>query len=228
MLDDFRQSSTATTARRRFGSSLGMSIALCIAGGAAAVQATANIREKEEEKLEQVGFQQAPEPPPPPEEPPPQEAPKPKPKVKKPPKMDVVPKELTDKVLDESDKELAEAGEVGPEDGIANAAPPPPPPPPPKPKGPVIKPVEAAQNRERVKYPPAALRKGIEGFVVVMFDVTETGMVVNARVVSGPAELHDAVIKATANWRYTPAKQDGKPIRYKGMTKRVQFRLEDA
>lgn len=229
MLDDFRQSSTATTSRRRFGSSLGMSVALVIAGGAAAVQATANVRAKEEEKLEQVEFQQAPEPPPPVEEPPPQEAPKPKPKVKKPPKMDVVPKELTDKVLDESDKALTEAGDVGPLDGAGNAPPPPPPPPPPKAKGPVTKPIDSGSNRyDRLKYPPAAQRKGIEGTVVVMFDVTETGTVANAHVVSGPAEFHETVLKAAATWRYTPAKQDGKPIRYKGMTRRVVFRLEDA
>jgi len=227
MLDDFRKSSTATSSRRRFGTSFMMSIALVGAGGAAAVHATTGIKQKEEEKLEQVEFAPPPEPPPV-EAPPPQEAPKPKPKIKKAPKLEV-PKELSKEVLKESDAQLAEAGDVGPVDANANGEPAPPPPPPPKKAGPVVKPVDSGSNRyDRLKYPPAAQRKGIEGAVIVMFDVMENGAVANAHIVSGPAEFHETVLKAAASWRFTPAKQDGKPIRYKGMTKRVVFRLEDA
>jgi len=93
----------------------------------------------------------------------------------------------------------------------------------------VVKPVDSAGNHyDRLKYPPAAQRKGIEGTVIVMFDLTEQGTVSNAHIVSGPAELHETVLRAAESWRFTPAMQDGKPIRYKGMTKRVVFRLEDA
>jgi protein TonB len=192
------------------------------------VHATAGIRAKQEEAEKQIEFAPPPEPPPPAEPPPPQEAPKPKPRVKKTPKLEV-PKEITKEILQESDAALTEAGDVGPADGNANAAPEPPPPPPPKKAGPVIKPVDSGNNRyDRLKYPPAAQRKGIEGAVIVMFDVMENGTVANARIVSGPAEFHDAVLKAAATWRFKPAMQDGKPIRYKGKTQRVVFRLEDA
>jgi protein TonB len=198
-------------------------------GGAAIVYATAGIHPKAEEELEQVEFAPPPEPEPPAPEP---EAPKPeakpKPQIKKP--QIKVPVKISDKVLEESDKDLAEAGEVGPIDGAgSNAPPPPPPPPPPKKAGPITKPVDSGSNRyDRLKYPPAAQRKGIEGAVVISFDVLENGTVGNARIVSGPVEFHEVVLKAAATWRFTPARQDGQPVRFKGMTKRVVFRLEDA
>jgi periplasmic protein TonB len=228
MLDDFCQSSTAKQSRKRLGSSVAAAILLYGVGGAAAVYATAGIHPKAEEELEAVEFAPPPEPEPP--APVEQEVPKekPKPKPKKP--QIKVPVKISEEVLDESDKELADAGDVGPVDGTGTNAPaPPPPPPPPKKAGPVTKPVDSGSNRyDRLKYPPAAQRKGIEGAVVVSFDVLENGMVGNARIVSGPAEFHEIVLKAAATWRFTPARQDGKPVRFKGMTKRVVFRLEDA
>jgi periplasmic protein TonB len=228
MLDDFCQSSTAKQSRKRLGSSVAVALLLYGVGGAAAVYATAGIHAKEVDEEKPVDFAPPPEPEPPaPVEP---EAPKekPKPKIKKP--QVKVPVKLSDEVLQESDKELADAGEVGAVDGTGTNAPaPPPPPPPPKKAGPVTKPVDAGSNRyDRLKYPPAAQRKGIEGAVVVSFDVLENGTVGNARILSGPAEFHEIVLKAAATWRFTPARQDGKPVRYKGMTKRVVFRLEDA
>jgi periplasmic protein TonB len=230
MLDDFRKSSTTEQARKRLGSSLAIALVLYGGGGAAIVYATAGIQPKAEEELEQVEFAPPPEPEPEPEEvkPATPEPAKPKPKPKK-PKLDV-PKEISQEILKESDAELAEAGDVGPIDGTgSDAAPPPPPPPPPKKAGPVTKPVDSGSNRyDRLKYPPAAQRKGIEGAVVVSFDVLENGTVGNARIVSGPAEFHEVVLKAASGWRFTPAKQDGKAVRYKNMTKRVVFRLEDA
>lgn len=228
MLDDFRKSSTATQSRQRFGTSFMMSLAICGAGSAAIVHATAGVHQKAEEKLEQVEFAPPPEAAPPEVAPPP-EPPKPKPAKVKKQKLEV-PKELSKEILKESDSALADAGDVGPVDGAGTApAVEAPPPPPPKKAGPVVKPVDSGSNRyDRLKYPPAAQRKGIEGAVVVMFDVMENGTVANAHIVSGPAEFHETVLKAAATWRFTPAMQDGKPIRYKGMNKRVVFRLEDA
>jgi protein TonB len=233
MLDDFRKSSTAESSRKRFGSSFLIALTLYGGGGAAIVYATAGVHQKAEEELQQVEFAPPPVPEPPAPEQKAPEPEKPKPKVKKTPKLET-PKELSNKVIEESDKALVEAGESGPVDGLANGggtgtAPPPPPPPPPKKAGPVIKPVDSGSNRyDRLKYPPAAQRKGIEGAVVVQFDVLENGTVGNAHIVSGPVEFHEVVLKAAESWRFTPAHQDGKPIRYKGMTKRVVFRLEDA
>lgn len=229
MLDDFCKNSTSEASRKRFGSSVAIAVALYGAGGAAIVYATAGVHQKAEEDLQQVEFAPPPVPEPPAPEQKAPEVVKKAPKVKKTPKLEV-PKELSDKVLAESDKALSEAGDVGPVDGLSHGggtgtAPPPPPPK----KGPVIKPIDSGSNRyDRLKYPAAAERKGIEGAVMVQFDVLENGAVGNVRILSGPVEFHETVLKAAATWRFTPARQDGKPIRYKGMTKRVVFRLEDA
>jgi periplasmic protein TonB len=227
MLDDFCQSSTAKQSRKRLGSSVAAAILLYGVGGGAVVYATAGIHPKAEEEEKPVDFAPAPEPEPPAPEPEAPKPEKPKPKIKKP--QIKTPVEISKEVLAESDNALADAGEVGAVDGTGtNAPPPPPPPPPPKKAGPVTKPVDSGSNRyDRLKYPPAAQRKGIEGAVVVSFDVLENGTVGNARIVSGPDEFHDIVLKAAATWRFTPARQDGKAVRFK-MTKRVVFRLEDA
>jgi TonB family protein len=78
----------------------------------------------------------------------------------------------------------------------------------------------------RVKYPTVARRKGIEGKVVVSFVVLENGTVTDVKAVSGPPELFESVLRAVRTWRFTPAHQGGKPIRYT-MTRTVVFRLED-
>jgi len=228
MLDDFCPSSNAKQSRKRLGSSVAVAMLLYGVGGAAAVYATAGIHPKAEEEEKPVEFAPPPEPEPPaPVEP---ETPKekPKPKIKKP--QVKVPVKISEEVLQESDKELADAGDVGAVDGTGTNAPaPPPPPPPPKKAGPIARPVASPSNRtDRLKYPPAAERKGVEGTVVVSFDVLENGTVANAHIVSGPAEFHDIVLAAAATWRFTPARQDGKPVRFKGMIQRIQFRLQDA
>jgi protein TonB len=227
MLDDFCPSSTAKQSRKRLGSSVAAAMLIYGVGGAAAVYATAGIHPKAEEEEKPVEFAPAPEPEPPAPEP---EAPKekPKPKVKK--TQVKLPVKISEEVLKESDKELADAGDVGAVDGTGtNAPPPPPPPPPPKKAGPITKPIAAASNRtDTPKYPPAAERKGIEGTVVISFDVLENGTVANAHVVSGPAEFHAVVLALAATWHFTPARQDGKPVRFKGMIQRFVFRLQDA
>lgn len=235
MFDDFSQSETSAQARKRLRSSIAAAILVYGTCGTAIVAATATVRKVVEEQMTQVEFAPPPEPepePPPVEAPPPKAASTPRPKVKRaalaPP--DKVPLEKPK----ESNAELAEAGEAGPVDGFLDgveggtgtgrAAPPPPPPP--KPEK-LTLPVAMASVERPLKYPKAAERKGIEGVVTVAFEVLENGTCINPKIVNGPVEFHETVLKAVATWRYRPAMRGGKPVRHR-MSKRVVFRLEDA
>jgi protein TonB len=144
------------------------------------------------------------------------------------------PDKISDEKLKESDKALAAAGETGPTDGFLNGTPggtgtgiaaaPPPPPPPPKVE-PLVAPVEMG-HFERPRYPAAARRKGIEGTVVVAFDVLEDGSVANPRIVSGPAELQEFVLRMVLSWHFSPARRGTERVRFP-MKKPIVFRLED-
>ena len=240
MLDDFRPNSQARrTSRRRFQASLTAATLIFGASTAAAITATSAIRAPvKEEDLTQVEFKQAPpEAPAPPAEPappPPVEAPKPIERPK--PKKLATPKRIPDTVLPESDRPLQEASGAGPADGIAGgtgtapARPPPPPPPPP----PVVKPpkpqpivLPVAQSTPQPKYSSMARRKGIEGVVMVEFDVLENGSVANIKIVSGAPELWDTVVKTVGGWRFKPASRGGHPLRYR-VQQRIIFSLQDS
>jgi TonB family protein len=63
--------------------------------------------------------------------------------------------------------------------------------------------------------------------VVVEFEVLEDGRVSNPRIISGPPELHESVLRTVSTWRFTPARRGGKAVRYK-IQKPIRFLLEDA
>jgi protein TonB len=238
MFEDFSESPTAKQSAKRFGSSVGIAAAVYIGLGAAVVAASATVKQIVEEKETQVEFAPAPEPEPEPEPPPP--APEPQ---KAAPARKLVkraelkpPDKVSDEKLKESDKELAAATEGGPTDGFltgtpdgkGSAPPPPPPPPPPKPAGPTTPaaPLMSASDMKPA-YPPSAKRKGIEGTVVVAFDIMENGSCANPQILSGPPEFSETVLRAVKGWRFKPALRDGKPIRTR-VKKSIVFRLEDA
>lgn len=58
------------------------------------------------------------------------------------------------------------------------------------------------QHRVPVAYPREAKEKGIEGDVLVELSLAATGAVVDARVLSGPEELHKAVLESVLQWHY--------------------------
>jgi hypothetical protein len=61
----------------------------------------------------------------------------------------------------------------------------------------------------------------------VEVEISETGTVRNARLVSGPPELCEMkLLQWAAGWRYRPATRDGKPIASHSQ-ERIRFRLED-
>jgi protein TonB len=236
MFDDFSPSSLNRQAGQRFRRSM---LAACVvygSSGAAIVGATATVHKVVEDNETQVEF--APPPPEPPPPPPPVEAapppPSPRPKVKRPELAppDEVPKDKPD----ESDKPLAEAGQAGPQDGFLDGveggtgtapAPKPPPPPPPPPRVEALVPAVMVGGSDKPKYSASARRKGIEGSVVVSFEVLEDGRVTNLQIVSGPEELRESVLKSAAEWRFRPARRGAVAVRYR-MKKTVVFRLEDA
>ncbi|MET0286583.1 MAG: TonB family protein [Polyangiales bacterium] len=241
MFEDFQQTRHKDE-RRRFGGS--MAVAFVLYGGASIsiVAASATARHAlVEEKLTQVEFATAPEPPPPEPEPTPVEPPPPpvektaRPKVKR--KQLDVPDEVPLEKPPESNAPLVEADAPGPLDGFtdgvegavgrATPAPPPPPPPPePAKSEPVIRPVERGGNKSP-NFPSAAFREGVEGTVVVEFTVLPDGRCVEPKIVSGPKVFYEAVLEAVPSWRFEPATQGGKKVPFR-TTKKVSFRLDDA
>jgi len=85
-----------------------------------------------------------------------------------------------------------------------------------------------AQYLAAARYPALAIRREIEGYVDVIFDVTEYGSTDNIRVLAAQPEgvFERAAIKAVAQWRYQPKMVDEKPVRFEGMKNRVRFEME--
>lgn len=78
-----------------------------------------------------------------------------------------------------------------------------------------------------LKYPPSAIRDGIQGTVMVEFVIEKDGKVTGVRVVKGVDELLDAealkVVSASPKWK--PGKVGGNKVRA-SITLPVEFRLE--
>ena len=80
------------------------------------------------------------------------------------------------------------------------------------------------------KYPQRALRRGIEGWVIVGFTVTKDGSTDEIEVLSNSIEdyFDDAAIEATRTRTYQPATLSGKPVMQGNMSVRVVFELKDS
>ena len=236
MFDDFRPSSSVRDSRVRFGRSMAAAVLIYGSSGAAIVAATATVHKVAAEPEQQVVFSPPPEPEPPPPPPPPVAAPKaaPRPKAKRPELAP--PDKISDEKLKESDKPLAATSESGAVDGFLDgvpggtgtgAAPPPPPPPPvrPAPRPELVPPIDKGHN-EKPRYSAAARRKGVEGTVIVAFDVLEDGSVANPKIVSGPPELQESVLRTVVSWHFAPAHRGDEKVKFR-MTTTISFHLED-
>ena len=82
----------------------------------------------------------------------------------------------------------------------------------------------------RPNYPNRALQRGIEGYVILIFTVTETGTIEDAKVhEADPAGIFDrAALQAAEKFKYRPRVIDGVAIRVEGVKYRFTFELEDA
>ena len=58
-------------------------------------------------------------------------------------------------------------------------------------------------HRAPVEYPRAAKLHNVQGRVVVEVNVDEDGLVADARVVSGPAELRNAALRSVLDWHFS-------------------------
>lgn len=75
-------------------------------------------------------------------------------------------------------------------------------------------------------YPPDAREAGIEGYVVVGYDVDAEGRVVNARVVEAtpPGVFDESALAAVSRWRFEPPAAETAPVT--GLTSRLEFSIE--
>lgn len=78
------------------------------------------------------------------------------------------------------------------------------------------------------QYPTTAAAKGIEGYVDVMFDVTELGSTDNIRIIGyvPSTVFNKSVIKAVKGWKYKPNEVDGVAVRTFDVKDRIRFALE--
>jgi TonB family protein len=77
------------------------------------------------------------------------------------------------------------------------------------------------------QYPELALRRRREGWVQMQFDITDTGTVANAHVVSSSDPMFDdAALTALRQWRYKPKITDGLPVARPGVQTIIRFQLE--
>jgi len=85
-------------------------------------------------------------------------------------------------------------------------------------------------HREPAYYPYDAHEAGIEGYVVVTFDVTEEGTVANLRIVeSDPRGVFEpGVIRTVSQWQYEPPTDHyGNVVRVCGKRQRFNYSLDE-
>lgn len=80
-----------------------------------------------------------------------------------------------------------------------------------------------------VVYPSAARVQGIEGAVVVRYDVTVDGLVANAVVESAtpPGVFDAAALAAVRTWRFNPRIEGGERLPAHGQVSTLRFELGD-
>ncbi len=78
-------------------------------------------------------------------------------------------------------------------------------------------------------YPRRALSRGLEGFVLLEFVVTETGSVRDPVVIDAqpPGIFNRAAIQAALKFKYKPKMVDGKPVAVSGVRNKITFELKE-
>ena len=77
-------------------------------------------------------------------------------------------------------------------------------------------------------YPIIAASQGIEGWVLLQYDVDTSGALSNIKVVDAePRRTFDReAVAALKKWKFRPAMNDGQPMSVKGQTVKIEFNLE--
>ena len=97
---------------------------------------------------------------------------------------------------------------------VDTPAPPPAPPAPPQATPDIGASIDiSSKNMNPPQYPPAALRAGIEGTVILIVDVDANGNVTNVAVErsSRNRDLDRAAMQAARRWRFNPSVVNGQP-----------------
>ena len=81
--------------------------------------------------------------------------------------------------------------------------------------------------RHSPPYPENCRSRGIEGSVLVQFDVTPEGNVVNARVIDAPDRCFNRITRTVEKWKYPPAYENGRPVMRYGVVERFSFELTE-
>lgn len=81
--------------------------------------------------------------------------------------------------------------------------------------------------RTDTKYPPEQFNKGIEGDVVIAYDLDANGTVLDAKIDNAkPALVFDnAALQSFKEWRFTPMIENGMPVPSSGHKFTLMFRL---
>lgn len=79
------------------------------------------------------------------------------------------------------------------------------------------------------EYPTIALQRGIEGYVIVQFDVTEEGTVENPVVLEAqpPSVFDRSAKRAALKFKYKPKILNGQPVRVNGVKNKITYELEE-
>ncbi|MGI8783062.1 MAG: TonB family protein [Acidobacteriota bacterium] len=89
-----------------------------------------------------------------------------------------------------------------------------------------MEPAEVAQ-RTPVTYPMQAKEDKVHGEVVAQVTVDENGSAVDVEIVSGHELLREATAESLKQWKFFPARLDGKPVRSQASVE-VHFVLKDS
>jgi periplasmic protein TonB len=78
-------------------------------------------------------------------------------------------------------------------------------------------------------YPSRALSRGVEGWVLLQFTVTETGAVVDPIVLEAEPQgiFDDAAKRAVLRFKYRPRVENGQPIRVPGVQHLITFQIDE-
>jgi protein TonB len=79
------------------------------------------------------------------------------------------------------------------------------------------------------EYPPRALSRGIEGYVIVEFMVSKLGTVQNPVVIKAdpPGYFERAALKAASKFKYKPKIINGEPVDVAGVTNKITFQMQE-
>jgi protein TonB len=78
------------------------------------------------------------------------------------------------------------------------------------------------------KYPPAAARDGINGWVQLRFNIAADGRVTDVRVLAAEPRrvFEQEAIRALKNWKYQPKLENGRAVAQSDLEVQLDFRLD--